>query len=214
MQEDYYNYVRSEIAPLLPATAQRIVDVGCGNGATSAWLKTLYPAAYAIGLEGNGELRDRLSHNVDELHVVDLNRPLPDIGAPDLVLLLDILEHLVDPLAVLHRLVDAMAKHATVIISLPNVAHLTVAARLFLMGRFDYQDAGILDRTHLRFFYRDSAFALAERAGLEVISCLRSGVEGPGARRSYRLLNRLTAGVLRDRLAVQFIFSARRRQQP
>jgi SAM-dependent methyltransferase len=206
MSHSYYRHVRSEIAPLLPPTANRILDAGCGAGVTSAWLKTIYPNAYTIGLEGNAELQAELARNVDETHIVNLNDPLPNVGAPDLVLLLDVLEHLPHPEQLLARLVTEMSPEATVIVSLPNVAHLSVAARLFLFGRFDYRDEGILDRTHMRFFYKDSALALLRDAGLEVVKGLLSGLQG----RKARLMDCVTLGLIRHRLTVQYLFAARR----
>jgi SAM-dependent methyltransferase len=211
MSQDYFEHKRSDIAPLLPSTVSRVLDVGCGTGSTSGWLKTIYPNAYTIGLEGNPALRTILERNVDEAHIVDLNRRLPDVGSPDLVLLLDVLEHLVHPDQLLAQLVDVMADDATIIVSLPNIAHIAVSARLFFMGRFDYQDAGILDRTHLRFFYKDSAFSLIERAGLELHGLSRPGLERSDAPRRWRLLNRLTMGLLQDRFAQQYVLSAKRR---
>jgi SAM-dependent methyltransferase len=204
--DKYYRFVRSEIGPLLPPSATRVLDVGCGVGATAAWLKSKYPACRTVGLEGNPALLPVLSRNVDEPHIVDLNGSLPDVGAPDLVLLLDILEHLIDPRAALAHIVALMAENATVIVSLPNVAHLTVAMPLLLFGRFDYADAGILDRTHLHFFYRKSAVQLIKSAGLEVQKNLSNGLDGPRT----RLLNRFTFGLIRDRLTRQYLFSATR----
>jgi SAM-dependent methyltransferase len=210
MQGGYFDVVRCEIAPLLPPAARRVLDVGCGTGATSAWLKTLFPAAYTIGIEGNATLLPILAQNVDEARIINLNEPIRDIGAPDLVLLLDVLEHLIQPEQLLSDLVNAMADEATVIVSLPNIAHLSVAGRLFFNGRFDYEDAGILDRTHLRFYYKASALSLVHNAGLEILAVLRNGVEGPGAGLRSRLLNWLTMGLLRDRLAKQYVFSAKK----
>jgi SAM-dependent methyltransferase len=211
MSPGYFEHVRSDIAPLLPSTVSRVVDVGCGAGSTSGWLKTIYPNAYTVGLEGNAALLTLLQKNVDEAHIVDLNGELPDVGNPDLVLLLDILEHLVHPDRLLTQMVKVMADDATIIVSLPNVAHIAVAARLFFKGRFDYQDAGILDRTHLRFFYKESAFSLIESAGLELLAVSRPGLEGPDSPRRWRLLNRLTMGLLEDRFAQQYVLSAKRR---
>jgi SAM-dependent methyltransferase len=205
MKSEYYKFVRSEIAPLLPPHAVRIVDVGCGVGATAAWLKSKYPASHIVGLEGNEALLPELVRNVDEAHIVDLNGPLPDLGAADLVLLLDVLEHLLHPEVVLARIVSGMAPNGTVVISLPNVAHLSVSTRLFFLGRFDYADSGILDRTHLHFFYKDSAVNLAVRAGLEIQKGLTNGLQGSRA----RLVDRLTCGLFRDRLTKQYIFSAK-----
>jgi SAM-dependent methyltransferase len=208
MVSKYYTLVRSEIAPLLPRAASRILDVGCGVGASSAWLKSLYPESHTVGLEGNGALLPELAINVDEPHIVDLNGPWPDVGTVDLVLLLDVLEHLIDPEKALARIMDTITEDGTVIISLPNVAHLSVSLPLLLRGRFDYTDAGILDHTHLHFFYQESALNLARRGGLAVEKGLMSGVMGP----KTRLIDRLTFGLIRDRLTKQYIFSARRRQ--
>jgi SAM-dependent methyltransferase len=204
----YYAFIRSEIAPLLPRAATRILDVGCGVGATSAWLKSLYPESRTVGLEGNGSLLPELARNVDEPHIVDLNGAWPDIGSADLVLLLDVLEHLLHPEEALARIMAIMTVDGTVIISLPNVAHLSVSLPLFLLGRFDYTDAGILDRTHLHFFYQDSAVNLARQAGLEPEKGLMGGLLGP----KTRLIDQLTFGLIRDRLTKQYIFSARRKE--
>lgn len=202
----YFRFVRSGIEPLLPASATRILDVGAGVGATSAWLRTRYEGSRTVALEGNRSLEAELRNNVDEAHIVDLNDPLPELGTPDLVLLLDVLEHLVEPLGVLKRITSIMAPHATVIVSLPNVAHLSVSLPLLLRGAFDYRDAGILDRTHLHFFVRKSAIALLNSAGLCAETGLPTGFDG----RRTRLLDRLTLGGLRDRLAKQYILAARR----
>jgi SAM-dependent methyltransferase len=205
---EYFNHVRSEILPLLPTTARRILDVGCGSGATAAWVKTLYPTAHVIGLEGNPALLPALERNVDEAYIVDLNQPLPHVGEPDLVLLLDILEHLLEPETLLSEIVALIPNHGTVIISLPNVAHLSVAGPLFLFGRFDRTDAGILDRTHLHFYYRDSIVSMINRAGLELLSVVRNGIALPGAGLRSLLMHWLTFGALKDRLTKQYVISA------
>jgi 2-polyprenyl-3-methyl-5-hydroxy-6-metoxy-1,4-benzoquinol methylase len=206
MRDEYYKFVRREIAPLLPAAAKRVLDVGAGVGATSRWLKARYPSASYIALEGNPDLVDDLRQNVDEAHIVDLNGPLPDVGDPDLVLFLDVLEHLLDPEKVLAELTRGIPADGTVIVSLPNVAHLSVSVPLLLSGSFEYRDAGILDRTHLRFFTRKSAVELVNNAGLTVTHGLRSGLFGPRS----RMIDGLTFGAARDRLTKQYVMACRR----
>ena len=85
------------------------------------------------------------------------------------VVLGDVLEHMSAPDAALKRLVALQPSGCTVIISVPNIANLWVRLHL-LMGRFDYTERGILDRTHLRFFTRKTLKALVADAGLEVAS--------------------------------------------
>lgn len=206
MTTDYFSLTRSEIEPLLPPKAQTILDVGSGAGATAAWVKSKYPGSVAVALEGNSVLLEQLQHNVDEAHIVDLDGDLPDIGAPDLALFLDVLEHLKHPERVLAQLTAKMPEHGTVIVSVPNVAHLSVSAPLFFKGEFKYRDAGILDRTHLRFFVLHSAIELLNSAGFVVTRGLRTGFRGPRT----RALDFLTWGTVRNRVTKQFILQGRR----
>lgn len=202
----YFQHVRQEIAPLLPKTARSILDVGAGVGGTASWLRSRYPGSHATALEGNAALRDQLAANVDRACIVDLNGDLPDVGSPDLILFLDVLEHLIRPEEVLRRLTATMADGGTVIVSVPNVAHLSVSVPLLFGARFEYRDAGIMDRTHLHFFLRNSAVALMNGAGLVVRHGIRYGFQGPRA----RALERLTAGLARDHLTKQYILAGTR----
>ena len=79
----------------------------------------------------------------------------------------DVLEHLPDPQVELNRLVHLQLPGTWFILSVPNVANLWVRLNL-LLGRFDYSERGILDRTHLRFFTRHSFLHMIAAAGLTV----------------------------------------------
>jgi hypothetical protein len=159
-----------------------------------------------VALEGNPGVSEALARNVDEAHIVDLNGALPNVGAPDLVLFLDVLEHLVRPEQVLAQLTANMPREGTIIVSLPNIAHVSVSVPLLASGSFEYRDAGILDRTHLRFFVRNSALALLNGAGFGVAQGLRLGLTGPRT----RLLDTVTFGTLRNRLTKQYVLAGSR----
>jgi 2-polyprenyl-3-methyl-5-hydroxy-6-metoxy-1,4-benzoquinol methylase len=128
----------------------------------------------------------------------------------------DVLEHTVDPVAVLGRLCRAATSDAVFIISLPHVAHLAVRL-LLLIGRFPQMERGILDRTHLHFYTRDTAEDLLRSAGLRVARAYPTGVpldelwrRGEGSA-PYNALMRLQHLALRlaPRLfAFQWIFVA------
>jgi len=214
LDDAYFRHVRRDIEPLLPKSALRILDVGAGVGATSAWLKSRYPGCTTIALEGNSAIEQELAKNVDEAFILDLNGRLPDINAPDLVLCLDVLEHLLHPLDVLRRVTSNMPDNGTVIVSLPNVAHASVSLPLLLQARFRYQDSGILDRTHLRFFDRTSALELMNQAGFIVRSGIRKGFDGPRT----RLIDMITGHRIRDHLTKGYVVAGRReasgRQSP
>jgi len=102
-----------------------------------------------------------------------------DAALPDrtyrVVVCADVLEHVVDPVAVIGQLRRVATDDAIFIISLPNVAHLAVRL-LLLVGRFPRMDRGILDRTHLHFYTRDTAQQMLESAGLEVVHARATGM--------------------------------------
>lgn len=100
--------------------------------------------------------------------------PLPD-RTYRMVLCGDVLEHTVDPVGALRRLRRAATDDATFIVSLPNVAHLVVRMML-LFGKFPKMERGILDKTHLHFFTRDTAQDMLREAGLKVTSASATGV--------------------------------------
>ncbi len=88
----------------------------------------------------------------------------------DVVILADILEHLMDPESVLERLLDLQPEGCIFIVSTPNIANISIRLNL-LFGRFDYEDRGILDQTHLRLFTRRTLFKLLKSAGLDILNC-------------------------------------------
>ena len=197
----YYHLVRREIAPLLPKSPTRILEVGAGSGGTLNWLKTLYPYAQTTAVEINPALRDQLERNADVVIIGPIDDNTSQLQNYGLILLLDVLEHLPDPSATLKTLSKMLTPGGHVIVSVPNVAHLSVSLPLLLRRQFRYQDAGILDRTHLRFFVEDTAVELLNQADLIVTAALISGTQGPRA----KFLNYLSFGMCRHYLAKQYI---------
>jgi 2-polyprenyl-3-methyl-5-hydroxy-6-metoxy-1,4-benzoquinol methylase len=137
---------------------------------------------------------------------------LPD-NAYDCIVCADVLEHLPDPLSTLKRLRQAAKSDATFIISLPNVAHLAVRAML-LFGRFPKMERGILDKTHLQFYTKDTAKNLLADTGLKVERTLTTVVPledfGNGfITKTMMGMQRLAVAALPRLFAMQWIFVAK-----
>lgn len=199
---NYYHWVRREIEPLLPKESPfRILEVGAGAGGTLQWLKTIYPSAETTAVEINPALLPELKQNVDIPVIGSVDEVIACLKTYDLILLLDVLEHLPDPSATLKKLSKLLKSDGQIIVSVPNVAHLSVSVPLLLRRRFEYQDAGILDRTHLKFFVEDTAIRLLNDAKFNVTAGLISGMQGIKA----KLLDLLSLGQLRHHLAKQYI---------
>lgn len=204
----YHDLVRRDIFPLLPDRVGRVLDFGGGVGATSASLRQSGRAEHAV-------LFDQVAENaltqIDAAVALDLNdigqmRAALDRHGPfDTVLCLDILEHLTDPWAVVRCLHEAIKPGGVMIVSLPNVNHLSVVGPLVLQGQFKYAEAGILDRTHLRWFTEASAVELATCSGLK----LEAKSANLPARR-FIWGNRATLGLFERFLAQQYRIRVRK----
>lgn len=204
----YYSFVRKDIEPLLPASAGRVLEIGCGGGGTLSWLKETKRAQWTAGIELSTEAAEIARGRVDEVLCGDADELLAQFpaGSFDLILCLDVLEHLVDPWATLSKLHDLLRPGGRIISSLPNIRHHSIVLPLLFSGRWEYRDAGILDRTHLRFFSRQGIAALMTRAGLREVRALPTYTWG-----SWDKWKDLSSfGLLRGLLAFQYLVLAER----
>jgi len=156
-----YQYIMSWIGK-----HQRVLDIGCGEGFFAQDVAKQDNEVVGIDLLPEPRHKAVLAKYVRADLDRGLEEALPQLGENkfDRVLLQDVLEHIRYPLALLDDCRTLLAPQALVLISLPNVANITVRLSL-LFGRFEYAERGILDKTHLRFFTRRSARRLIESAG-------------------------------------------------
>ncbi len=166
--KDYYRHARTEILRHLPAGPLRILEIGCGEGVTLARIRELRPDVWLAGAELM-KLDSPLYAKLDHFEQINVEEQLPSItpGSIDILLCLDVLEHLREPQQVLERLATLLRPNALLIASLPNLQYVKVSLPL-LFGHFNYTDEGVLDRTHLRFFTRRSALRMLDEAGFIV----------------------------------------------
>jgi SAM-dependent methyltransferase len=145
----------------------RVLDVGCWTGYFARYLVD-ERACSVVGVERHVEAAQQAEPYCESVIVGDLNQlDELDLGGPyDSVLLLDVLEHVESPESVLTKCRE-LAPTGRIYASIPNVAHWSVR-KMLLSGRWTYTDAGILDRSHLRFYTPDSANHLLETTGLTV----------------------------------------------
>ncbi len=211
---DYYSHARTEIDALVPAMVGRVLEVGCGRGQTLAWLRANRVCGGIVGIEIDAAAAADARRHADHIECGDADAALEHIAARgpfDLVLCLDVLEHLVDPWRFVRRLGPLLAPGATIVVSVPNVRHYKVSLALLFMGRWRYESAGVLDRTHLRFFTREGARGLLDAPGLVELEC--RGSRPPAGSPSW-FANLASAGVLKDLFSVQFLLAAQSRPGP
>lgn len=186
----------------MPENAGRVLDFGGGVGATSATLKAEGRAAEAVLFD---QVADTAVPGIDAAVAVDLEdrdalaKLLSEHGPFDTILCLDILEHLRDPWATVAVLKRALNPGGSLIISLPNVNFYRLLAPLIFKGRFDYTEAGTLDRTHLRWFALHGMIDLATADGME-LKAVSKNIFG----RRWQLFNTATLGLIERFLVGQY----------
>ncbi len=151
-------------------------------------------------------------------HVITGDIETVDVTAEQyrVVVCADVLEHTTDPLAVLGKLRRVASPDAVYLISLPNVSHLAVRLML-LAGNFPRMERGVLDKTHLHFYTRETARRMLEHAGLRIVQISTTGVPleeiwpGGGGGMLYNAAMKTQYAAVRifpRMLAMQFIFEA------
>lgn len=154
---------------------KRVLDVGCATGYLA---RTLAERGCTVsGVECDEESAEEARPYLERLVVGDLETM--DLAEAfgddrfDVIVFGDVLEHVRNPLPVLRGAKALLADRGSVVASIPNIAHGSVRLAL-LAGRFDYQDLGLLDSTHVRFFTRSSVEDLFREAGMVPIDVRRT----------------------------------------
>ena len=154
---------------------KRVLDVGCATGYLARALaeRGCTVSGVEFDAEAAEEARPHLERLViGDLETMDLAEAFGD-DRFDVIVFGDVLEHLRNPLPVLRGAKALLADRGSVVASIPNIAHGSVRLAL-LAGRFNYQDLGLLDTTHLRFFTRSSVEDLFREAGMVPIDVRRT----------------------------------------
>jgi 2-polyprenyl-3-methyl-5-hydroxy-6-metoxy-1,4-benzoquinol methylase len=167
-----YERARPEILAHVPASARRVLDLGCATGTTGAALKQRQPA-HVTGIELEPAYAEEARTRLDEVITGDVESSAV-AGPFDTLIAADVLEHLRDPWTALRRYAALLDPQGTAVISLPNVGHWSTYANL-ARGTWPRKPEGIFDATHLRWFTLRDAEALLRQAGLHPTHVTRRG---------------------------------------
>jgi glycosyltransferase involved in cell wall biosynthesis/SAM-dependent methyltransferase len=151
---DYPDIANPDLLDRMPLTARVVLDVGCAAGALGEQYRRLNPRALMLGIEADPEAAAIAAERLDAVATGDVEAdPLPfsGIDALDCVVYGDVLEHLRDPWAVVRAHAAALSDDGTMVFCIPNVENWTFVERL-LRGTWEYEETGLLDATHLRWF--------------------------------------------------------------
>jgi len=206
----YFDNDRSDILSLLPRKINRLLEIGCGSGNTLKYIKDNYQCDWACGVELSHEAAESARSKVDLVIEGDIeNTDLPiEPETLDVILCLDVLEHLINPWKVMSKLEVLLKPDGVIIASIPNVRNFHVILPLIFRGEWKYIDRGILDKTHLRFFTRSTAIKLIGSSGLKIDMIRETGFERGS---KTRVANLVTFSIFKPFLVAQYLIRAKKK---
>jgi 2-polyprenyl-3-methyl-5-hydroxy-6-metoxy-1,4-benzoquinol methylase len=181
-----------------------VLEIGCGAGGNAAWLRA-NGARRLVGIDIDGKSIEAAKAVLDAALEGRVEDVLPTLNETfDLVVCADVLEHLVDPTAVLREVRNHMTSDGTLLVSIPNIRHFRSLARIAWGRGFSPDPEGVFDATHLRFFTRDNVREMLRASEFEP---MRWG--WPPPHRLALLRRRVTRGPVAEYFAYQWFVEAR-----
>ena len=201
----YFEGARADFVALLdPMRHPKVLEIGCGAGATGALALAQGKCTRYCGVELTPEAAASARSHISEVVLGDVERvDLPwRPGSFDALLLSEVLEHLINPEDTLRMLYKLLRPEALVLASSPNIAHYRVLAML-LRGRFTPTDYGVMDRSHLRWFTPFEYRRIFEDAGFTVLRVSGHGDPGPRVRALSRVTPKFAEHLLWRQVEVE-----------
>jgi 2-polyprenyl-3-methyl-5-hydroxy-6-metoxy-1,4-benzoquinol methylase len=207
--EKYHQQHRPEMLNYVPKDIKVVLDVGCGEGGFGELFKKERNGE-VWGIELVSQAAEKAKSKLDRVFTGNFETDTFDLPEEyfDCIVFNDVLEHLYDPWEVLKQTRKLLKSGGYVLASIPNVRYYEHVKRLAMRGDWEYTAAGLMDRTHLRFFTCKSAKTMLKQSGYKITQ-----VEGIGFRWNswkFNLLNQLFGRRLEDMRYVQFAYLAQK----
>jgi 2-polyprenyl-3-methyl-5-hydroxy-6-metoxy-1,4-benzoquinol methylase len=196
--ENYFSRIRNDIIELIQCNNCNILEIGCGEGNTLVELKKQGKAKFVAGID----IVDlNQSSKLDKFILADVENDNIDLPEEyfDIIICADVLEHLKDPWNVLRKIKKFLKPNRILLASIPNIREIKTLIDIAIKGDFKYVDAGILDKTHLRFFCKKNSIELFESTGYKIEKITFN----LSPKRKFLL--KLSLGLLEEFLVVEYL---------
>jgi 2-polyprenyl-3-methyl-5-hydroxy-6-metoxy-1,4-benzoquinol methylase len=211
--QDYFSSARLDLIRFIPANQNnKVLELGAGGGDTLVKIKEMQLASEVVGIELFDMPNSNQKHpSIDKLIIGNIEEIQPDLPENyfDVIICGDVLEHLIDPWLTVNKITRFLKKDGIIIISAPNLREFRTLSKIIFHGDFSYMDAGIMDKTHLRFFCKKNLIELLSIPELKVIK-VASNIDSYPATTKTKIFNLLTFNLLHDFFVTQFYVIARK----
>jgi 2-polyprenyl-3-methyl-5-hydroxy-6-metoxy-1,4-benzoquinol methylase len=181
-QTPAYNIVNMDLFNFMPLDCSRVVEVGCMHGDLARVYRSNNLRSEYIGIEIDPEyakVAERhctrtIAGNIEELDAKTMNSLFPS----DCWVFGDCLEHLRDPWMLLRRIRESIDSDGCLLACIPNAQNWSVQMRL-AKGHFFYEDSGLMDRTHIRWFTRITLIEMFKSTGWKIENAISRNLHAP-----------------------------------
>lgn len=204
----YFSNVRYDLISFMEKELKSltILEIGAGSGATLLELKQSGFAEKIYGYDivdickNKNEFEQFVVGNIEQ-------EQFPFNEKFDIIILADVLEHLIEPEMVLKKIVPYLKDNGSIYISLPNIRYFKAVYQIFFKGNFKYEEEGVLDKTHLRFFCKKNMKQLINKTEAFNIVKIESNLLHTKSRKG--LLNSLTFRLFEEFLSQQYFLNVK-----
>lgn len=162
-----------DLLAFIPTDINNLMEVGCSAGALAREYKKINSSSRYIGIEIVPEYVQLAKRYCDKVIELDIEAAdikfLHNAFSPECWIFGDSLEHLQNPWFLLSKIRQVLPQNGSIVACIPNAQHWSIQARLSC-GAFRYEDAGLLDKTHLRWFTRVTIMEMFAEAGFKVVN--------------------------------------------
>ena len=211
-----YNF---DLLRFIPKKSHQLIEVGCNSGTLAAAYKKINPNCIYSGIEIDSTSARSARNYCDSVLELDIESVgiefFNKFSQVNCWIFGDVLEHLKNPWLVLSHIRSVIPPDGSVVACIPNAQHWSIQARLAL-GDFRYEEGGgLLDKTHLRWFTRQTIFELFFQAGFQIIEGFPRIFDEPTREKIIPVIRKMaeTLGVdpqiaVNDSLPLQYIIRA------
>lgn len=211
--ENYYSNIRHDLIEFFEKkTYSRILEIGAAYGETLFYIKENGLATETVGIELYQDEKNKENYkNIDRFIFGNINEI--DLSEYknyfNLILLPDVLEHIYDPkktLSIVHQL---LSDDGEIVVSMPNIRHYSAFVRIFLKGDFSYDENGIFDYTHVRFYCKKNIQQLLESSNFKILK-VEGSIRNFKGKSFAKIINMISFGLFEQFLSNQYFFKAKK----
>jgi 2-polyprenyl-3-methyl-5-hydroxy-6-metoxy-1,4-benzoquinol methylase len=190
-----------DLLKLIPVSSNKLIEVGCSSGALAREFKKINPKCHYSGVDIDSTYAELAKRYCDVTLAQDMDTADQEFyqsnADRDCWIFGDTLEHMRDPWAVLRKIRAVIPANGAVVTCIPNAQHWSMFAKLSI-GDFRYEDSGLFDRTHLRWFTRETLFELFSSTGFQIVEGISRNFPEPNKEKFLPLIGSIAKAMGRD----------------